>query len=204
VSNVEELYCTHEEADTIIILHTTNLARSDTRVIIGCDDTDVLVLLLHYYSKGHLDGEVYMHAGHSRKMTTNERYIPVYQLAHKIGQKVCACLPAMHALFRIGKRTAYSTLVQNIDNVSGLETFHTSSGYLQSARTYAVLLYGKKKETCSTLDELRFKLATTTGKPESMLPPSVKMHSSNMFCEQSFKQTSGARATLPSLQLRIQ
>jgi len=59
-----------------------------TRVIIRCDDTDVLVLLLHYYSKGHLNGEVYMHAGHSGKMTMNERYIPVHQLAHKIGQKV--------------------------------------------------------------------------------------------------------------------
>jgi len=88
VSNVEELYCTHEEANTRRILHATNLARSHTRVIIRCDDTDVLVLLLHYYSKGHLNGEVYMHARHSGKMTMNERYIPVHQLAHKIGQKV--------------------------------------------------------------------------------------------------------------------
>jgi len=127
--------------------------RSHTRVIIRCDDTDVLLLLLHYYSKGGLNGEVYiMHAGHSGEMTTNERYIPIHQLADKIGQKVCACLPAMHALtgcdstialFRIGKRTAYSTLVKNTDNVSGLETFHTSSGYLQSPRAYALLLYGK-------------------------------------------------------------
>jgi len=68
------------------------------RVIIRCDDTDVLVLLLHYYSKEHLNGEVYMHAGHSGEMTTNERYIPIHQIANNIGQKVCACLPAMRAL----------------------------------------------------------------------------------------------------------
>jgi len=179
VSNVEQLYCTHEEADTRIILHAANLVRSHARVIIRCDVTDVLVLLLHYYFKGHLYGEVYMHAGNSGEMTTKERYIPIHQLADKIGQKVCACFPAMHALtgcdstsalFRIGTRTAYSTLVKNIDNVSALETFHSSSDYLQSARAYALLLYEKKMETSSTLDELHFKLATTTDKPASMLP----------------------------------
>jgi len=41
------------------------------RVIIQCDDTDVLVLLLNYYSKGHLNGEVYMHTGHFGEIQYN-------------------------------------------------------------------------------------------------------------------------------------
>ena len=37
-----------EEADTRLILHAIDLAKTHQRIIIRCDDTDVLVLLLYY------------------------------------------------------------------------------------------------------------------------------------------------------------
>ncbi len=40
--------------------------------IMQCDDIDVLVILLYYDSKGFLTADIYMHAGHSRKIVTRE------------------------------------------------------------------------------------------------------------------------------------
>ena len=46
------LFSTQEEADTRLVLHVIDLATTHTRVIVRCDDTDVLVLLLYYYDRG--------------------------------------------------------------------------------------------------------------------------------------------------------
>ena len=42
-----ELFSTHEEADTRILLHTIDLATTHSRIIVRCDDTDVSVLLIY-------------------------------------------------------------------------------------------------------------------------------------------------------------
>ena len=126
-----------------------------------------------------------MYAEHSGK----ERYIPVHLIANELGPTVCECLPAAHALTgcdttcslnRIGKKTAYSKLVNNADIISQLKTFHEDNveDSVTVARTYALLLYGKKGKDADTLDELRYIIATTTDKSASMLPPT----------EDSFKQ----------------
>jgi len=60
-----ELFSTQEEADTWILLHAIHLARAHSRIIVRCDDTDVLVLLIYYCAKGMLENcKVYMNAGH--------------------------------------------------------------------------------------------------------------------------------------------
>ena len=119
-----------------------------------------------------------MYAGHSGK----ERYIPVHRIANELGQTVCECLPAAHALTgcdttcsmnRIGKKTAYSKLLKNVDTLSNLKTFHEDNLLEDSvavARSYALLLNGKKGSDMDTLDELRYIIATTTDKSASMLP----------------------------------
>ena len=90
---------TPEEADTRLVLHVIDLATTHTRVIVRCDDTDVLVLLLYYYhDRGLLSDEVYMHAGHAGIIVTRERYIPNHTITGEFGNMVCACLPAAHAL----------------------------------------------------------------------------------------------------------
>ena len=176
VSSIERLYSNQEEADTRMILHASSLSRDHERIIIQCDDTDVVVLLVYYFSRGHLTDHVYMYAGHSGK----ERYIPVHRIANELGQTVC--LPAAHALTgcdttcsmnRIGKKTAYSKLLKNVDTLSNLKTFHEDDreDSFAVARSYALLLYGKKGSDMDTLDELRYIMATTTDKPASMLPP---------------------------------
>jgi len=186
VQNLESLYCNQEEADTRMILHACHLSQQHGRLIVRCDDTDVLVLLVHYHSGGHLSDEVYMYAGHSGK----ERYIPVHCIAKELGPLVCGSLPAAHALtgcdttsslYRIGKKSAYSKLVKYADSLTNLHSFHNDDldGSVAAARKFVLLLYaGKKGKDINTLDELRYVLATTTDKTAAMLPPT----------EDSFKQ----------------
>ena len=63
---------------------------------------------------------------------------------------------------RIGKKTAYSKLVKNVDILSKLKTFHQDDqgDSVDVARTYALLLYGKKGEDDDTLDQLCYIIAT--------------------------------------------
>ena len=56
VSSIARLYSNQEEADTPMILHASSLSRDHEKITIQCDDTDVLVLLVYYFSRGHLSG----------------------------------------------------------------------------------------------------------------------------------------------------
>jgi len=180
VSCLEEMFSSQEEADTRLVLHAIKLSRDHQRTIICRDDTDILVLLVYYWGKDALAQEVYMHAGHSGKCVTRERFIPVHHISTKLGKAVCKCLPATHALsgcdttsalYKLGKRTAFSVLTKNVEALQKLETFQDVLTFLDTARRFVLLMHGKKTKTLSSLNELRFLLATTTDKPATALPP---------------------------------
>ena len=179
-----ELFSTHEEADTRILLHAIDLATTHSRVVVRCDDTDVLVLLIYYCAKGMFANcKVYMNAGHCSKTTNRQRFIPVNEITSKIGQDVSICLPAAHAisgcdttssLFKIGKRTAYNTLVVNIADMLSLAELGQSSDVtkgLPTATKYALLLYGVKGRSCQSLNRLRYNYACKSDKSASLFPP---------------------------------
>lgn len=92
-----ELYSTHEEADTRLLLHAIDLTKSHRRIVVRCDDTDVLVLLTYCCSKVMFcNCEVYMHAGHCNKVTNRQRFIPINNITSKIGNETSLCLPAAY------------------------------------------------------------------------------------------------------------
>lgn len=66
------LLCFHEEADTLIISHATTLGKSHKRIIVQCDDVDVLVPLLYYSSKF-----VFMFSVNAGKYCNCQQFIPV-------------------------------------------------------------------------------------------------------------------------------
>ena len=183
-----------------MILPACSLSQGNGRPIIRCDDTDVLVLLVYYQSRGQLTDQVFMYAGHSGK----ERYIPVHEIVDQLGPTVCGSLLAAHALTgcdtmcsmnRIGKKTAYSKLVKNIDSLADLTTFHENDGNV--AQVFALLLYGKKGKDVQTLDEMRHLMATTTDKAASMLPPTEDVFKQHVlrakyqsYCEPGGNSTS--------------
>jgi hypothetical protein len=181
------LFSSHEEADTRMILHAVDLCTNHNRLVVRCDDTDVLVLLLYYVIQGLVDHEVYMEAGHQTKTANRHRFIAVHSIEKALGDTFCSCLPAMHAMtgcdscsaiYKVGKRTAFTKLTQNIENLKQLSCVGSSKTVdeiVPVAREYMLKLFGKPRMQnglpCSTLDELRFVLATTTDKPAAQLPP---------------------------------
>ena len=187
VTNWEEMYSSHEEADTRMLLHAINLAQTHQRLIIRCDDTDVLVLLIYYCSLDMLTDNLYMHAGHTGQHTNRERYIPVHSICQQLGPVVCDALPAAHALtgcdstyslFKIGKKTAFTKLIKHAKELPELASFGTIQNLKESvsaARKYALALYGNKRRSngqpCVTLDELRYEYASNTDKLASSFPP---------------------------------
>jgi hypothetical protein len=161
-----------------MILHDVDLSKTHSRLAVGCDDTDVLVLLIYYVSQRLIGQDIYMEAGHQTKTAYRHRFIPVHLIANKLRQSFCSCLPAMHAttwcdscnaIYKVGKRTAFTKLSQNVQNLQQLSQFGTSESVddvAPVAGEYMLKLYGKPRLQnglpCSNLDELRFLLATTT------------------------------------------
>ncbi|KAF3841434.1 hypothetical protein F7725_007296, partial [Dissostichus mawsoni] len=129
VESLVDLMSDQEEADTRIVLHAIHLAKTYKRVIIKCDDTDVLVLLLYYASCSMFGSAlVLMHKGKTGK----ERFVPIKMICEKLGKALCQCLPACHALtgcdttssfFKIGKSTAFTKMQKHVDELNGLSHF---------------------------------------------------------------------------------
>lgn len=180
IKELAEQFSDQEEADTRMVLHAVGVKSQYLRTIVRCDDTDVLVILLYYMSLGLLTDEVFMHAGHAGKYVTRERFIPVHSLASELGKATCQSLPSVHAItgcdstnaiFGIGKKTA-CTILQNMpESVCSKLYKSPAESWLAAATEFVLLMYGKKAGKCKTLNELRYKLATTTDKPANQLPP---------------------------------
>ena len=206
---LNHLSSSQEEPDTRMILHATDLYRESSRLIVRADETDVLIILLFYHAKVSLAPEVYMHAGHAGKIVTCERYIPVHSIAAKPDELFCLCLSALHALtgfdstnaiFKLGKCTAYKTLLKNTDKLATLSYFHEmpAAGVTEIVRRFILSIYGKKGKGCKTLDDLRYNLSAQTDVSANILPPTEDSFHQHVLALVSIRQTFGAIAMLQS------
>ncbi len=94
---IDELQNDIEEADGRIIPHILYAVKEGSkRVVVLSNDTDVLVLDLHYTEKMKRKGmtELWQRGG----VGNTTRYIPVHVLAEKLGRDICKVLPALHIL----------------------------------------------------------------------------------------------------------
>ena len=89
----EPLACSHEEADTRLVLHAKHASSSRARVIIQSPDTDELVLCATHFESIGCE-ELWF----KTSVRDHLRYVPVHRLSEKLGQKLCMFLPAFHAL----------------------------------------------------------------------------------------------------------
>ncbi len=88
-----QLSSNHEEADTRIILHGKDaIDRGFNRILVDCRDSDVLLLLVHFF--GHLLVEVWMLSGTKRQ----RKCFPVNKIAASMPSPVIKNLLGYHAL----------------------------------------------------------------------------------------------------------
>ena len=91
-------------SDTRMILHAVHannvFKRNDMtgRVIIKMPDTDVLVLVIHYYPQMDRVKEFWIETGTVTRTTDLRRFIPVHDICHSQSPLFLKVLPAIHAL----------------------------------------------------------------------------------------------------------
>lgn len=86
--------CTHEEADTRILLHVHDASLCGyTRIMIRTIDTDVVVLALSIFPWIAAD-ELWVAFGVGKHF----RYLPIHDIATKLGIDRCKALPLFHAM----------------------------------------------------------------------------------------------------------
>lgn len=144
-------------------------------ITVRCDDTDVLVLLIHFYMKYRMDQEVFLSSG-KRHL---KRFISIKELCTALEEPVCILLPFFHALtgcdttssfFGHGKKSAFRIFKRFLET-STFEKITESSieTAFELSQKYILMLYNAKAAT--DLNELRFHLAVNSNKKVECFPP---------------------------------
>lgn len=184
ITELTELRCNHDEADTRLILHCIHESKlhRNTSILVRSIDTDVLVLLLFYYNTNAdlKKTSLFIELG----IGVGRRLIAIHHIAQKLNEindNICNCLPSLHALtgsdvtnafFKIGKKTAFEVLLKNVEDVdlSALNSVDINEA-VTIATNFVLLLYKNKNKTIKTLNELRLYFTTNSNKAASELPP---------------------------------
>ena len=152
----QDLMTCHEEADVIIIQQMVKAAESGVkRINIVCADTDVFVLLLHFYAKLNLTCRLTME-GPSAERTT----IDIGATASEHGQ-LLSQLPAAHALsgcdtvaqyFGVGKSTVIKVLKSGVE---WQKLTKDIGDIIEEATAFMAACYGVQSLVTSNMSEVR-------------------------------------------------
>lgn len=188
----EKLSSNHSEADTRIILHALHASKSTRgkkNIFVRSPDTDVLVLLVSFYSQMSKTTCLWFETGVVTRNTDLRRFIPVHLIYKNIGKILAVTLPCLHALtgcdvvssfHLIGKTKMYAaakkTESTTLQELQKLYTGLCNEAEISIARGFVALLYDPKKshgDKHHCLNSLRAALATSkTYSGIEKLPPS--------------------------------
>lgn len=126
----------------------------------------------------HENSCLFMELGQGNRTRT----VSVSGIVQELKDTVCKCLPAMHVLtgcdttnafFKIGKKTAYDTLVKNSESFKDLAnlTYVPTAEAVTIATKFALALFKNQNKATETLNQLRYHLTTNSNKSASELPP---------------------------------
>ena len=176
---VQDLQCQHEEADTRIVWHIQHAAveYSNPNVVVRCNDTDILVILLHHMHR--LQCHLWMDVGLSGKNT--RRYIDVSGLASVLGKSICDALPALHAFtgsdftasfLRKGKVKPFELMTKSQvfqETFAKLGSDDFTDKVLDVIEQFVCALYGKPR--ISSVNEARHDIFCSKYKPNQPNQP---------------------------------
>ena len=161
IEDVKELSCSQVEGDTRMLLHAIKASEklrpttTSARLIVHSPDTDVLVLLVHHFSRMSAFDECWVETGTITKTLDLRPFIPVHDIVVALGPPLCESLPSIHALtgcntvssfFGIGKKTAFNTAMTigqtELPCLQALEDYES----VDVSRQFVVALYDPKKK----------------------------------------------------------
>ena len=172
--------CTHEEADTRIILHVLLASQSGyRRVMIRTIDTDVVTLAVSKMQDIDVD-EVWIAFGTGKHF----RYLPIHDIASHLRPQRAKALPMLHAITGCdtvsffsgkGKRSAWDTwsvFPQITDVLAELSSIpeSISEGNMLLIERFVVLLYCRTS-TAMTVNEARQELFSKKSRTFDNIPP---------------------------------
>jgi hypothetical protein len=143
-------------------------------IVVKSPDTDVLVLLIHYFPQMTSTCEVWFQTGMVTSIKDFRRYIPVYEMCKSLNSVVCNILPAAHAIIGcdttssflgIGKKYMLKALKETHNQFSDLSMISHADvdDSVDVCRKLISRLYdpkGKSKRCHSDLNRFRVKLVT--------------------------------------------
>ena len=147
--------CSHEEADTRMLLHLEDAVRQGhTKISIRTVDTDVVVLAISAAQRLGSGVEVWIAFGTGK----NFRHIPAHEIARVLGKDRCAALPMFHSFTGCdnvsffggrGKRTAwnvwkvYDEVTPAFCALASTPALSSIEQWLQPIEQFVVLLYDR-------------------------------------------------------------
>ena len=172
--------CTHEEADTHMLLHVAHAVRNAHRkMMIQTVDTDVVVLAVAAAQGLKVGGELWLAFGTGKSF----RYLSAHEISATLGPEMARALPVFHALTgcdtvssfaRHGKKTAWAvwTVFPELTNAL-LELSSAPHDILQeqmaTIERFIILLYDRTS-TSSDIDQARRKLIAKRLNVQSIPP----------------------------------
>ena len=156
----DDLRTTQEEADEIIIYQLLEAISARARCIkVVCDDTDVFILLMHFYHKYQLDVDIYMEESSGERTIisipeTVEKHKDIIKsllTAHALSG--CDTVPQMSG---IGKKTVLNTLRKNVNLPSLGRSDVLLETVINESCEFVATCYGVFKYT--TMSDARYHL----------------------------------------------
>ncbi len=83
------------------------------RIVVKSPDTDVLVLLVHYFPQMRNTCELWFQTGSISTTKDSRSYIPVHEICNCLSSVICNVLPAAHAITGCDTTSAFLALVRN-------------------------------------------------------------------------------------------
>ena len=176
VTNVEELFANHEEADTRMLLHASHAASTCNRVVIWSPDTDVSILMIQFSHV--IDAELWLKTGVKHKT----RYINIDKIAEQLGFSLCQILLPLHALTGCdsvssfcgkGKIKPWRMILEDASKGQGFQqlgdSLSTDSALFAAVETFVCSLY--EKGTTKDVNMLRYRLFCHKQARNEGLPP---------------------------------
>ena len=178
VVEIQELESWENEADQRLIVHLNwAIINSAKRVVVFCNDSDVVVLLLRYYKQWLVTGlkELWVNYGTGQ----NRRMLPIHAIFDRLGADVCGILVKVHLLTGDDCHSKFGTkhAAVKMEPVKYLAKFAENpvlcDEEIERAEEYLVRVWAgaNVKTSAKTFNELRLIAYKSTKGNLSELPP---------------------------------